>query len=90
MKPGDIVQHFKRELLTEEELKTNKYLYCIKGIANHTETKEQLVIYQALYPPFDTYARPLEMFKSEVDHIKYPQIKQTYRLELYKEQDMIR
>ena len=35
--PGGIVQHFKRELLSEEERSTNKYLYQIIGTAEHTE-----------------------------------------------------
>lgn len=78
---GDIVQHFKREKLSDAELKMNKYLYVVRGVANHTETGEKLVIYQALYPPFQTYARPIEMFFSKVDKIKYPDIKQEYRLE---------
>ena len=78
---GDIVQHFKRETVTEAERACNKYLYQIRGFAKHTETGEELVIYQALYAPFDVCARPKEMFMSEVDHLKYPNIKQKYRLE---------
>ena len=81
IKIGDIVQHFKRELCTKEELNANKYLYIVRGFAKHTETKEELVVYQALYAPFDTYARPKDMFFSEVDREKYPNIKQKFRLE---------
>lgn len=76
---GDVVQHFKRETITDSD--SNQYLYVIKGIAEHTETKESLVIYQALYSPFKTYARPYNMFTSKVDREKYPNIKQTYRFE---------
>ena len=78
-KDGDIVRHFKWETLSEEERKSNKYLYKIIGYAKHTETGEELVIYKALYAPFDTYARPIEMFMSKVDNEKYPNIKQPYR-----------
>lgn len=78
---GDIVQHFKRETLSEEDKQKNMYLYKILAVAKHTETGEELVIYQALYGDFSTYARPIDMFLSEVDHEKYPNIKQKYRLE---------
>lgn len=81
MQRGDIVRHFKWETLSEEERKQNKYLYCIKDVAEHTETGELLIIYQAMYSPFKTYARPSAMFLSEVDHKKYPDIKQRYIFE---------
>lgn len=86
IRPGDIVKHFKRETI---ENPGNLYLYKVIGFATHTETKEQLVIYQALYEKdewdvhFGIYARPYEMFRSEVDHAKYPNIKQKYRFEPY-------
>ena len=85
---GDIVKHFKREKMTEEQLKEepNLYLYEIIGTARHTENKEELMIYKPLYTTectngVDFAARPLEMFMSEVDHEKYPDITQKYRFE---------
>lgn len=78
---GDIVRHFKYETLDYDEKRQNKYTYIIRGFAKHTETGETLVIYQALYGDFEMFARPLDMFISEVDHEKYPDINQKYRLE---------
>ena len=80
---GDIVKHFKREMLNSNELKTNKYLYVVKGMASHTDSGEVLVIYQALYEPFQIYARPIEDFCSKFDKSKYPdfEINQEYRFE---------
>lgn len=75
---GDIVAHFKREWVDE---KTSEYLYKVLAFASHTETGEKLVIYQAMYAPFKTCARPYEMFMSEVDREKYPNAKQKYRFE---------
>ena len=78
---GDVVRHFKRETVTEDEAKANKYLYKIVAIAEHTETKEMMVVYQALYGDFRMYVRPYEMFMGKVDHDKYPNIRQKYRFE---------
>ncbi len=74
---GDIVQSFKREI----ESSNNKYLYRIIDIASHSEDLESYIVYQALYEPYGTWIRPYHMFMSEVEHEKYPDIKQKYRFE---------
>nr|DAR06824.1 MAG TPA: Protein of unknown function (DUF1653) [Caudoviricetes sp.] len=77
--PGTIVRHFKRETIRNPGI--NDYLYEIVGLAEHTESKENMMIYRALYESGKLYARPIDMFMSEVDHNKYPSIQQKYRFE---------
>ena len=92
-KSGDIVQHFKREMMSKEDLEKNPnlYLYEIIGTSRHTETDEEFMVYKPLYytecvDGVDFAARPLDMFLSEVDSEKYPEVKQKYRFEKVEEE----
>ena len=79
--PGDIVCHFKRETLSPEEKDSRLYMYEIVGVAVHTETREEMMVYRALYGEKELFVRPLDMFLEEVDREKYPEIQQRYRFE---------
>ena len=69
LKIGKVYRHFKGGL------------YRIMCLATHTETEEKLVVYQTLCGECKVYARPYDMFASEVDHEKYPDCAQRYRFE---------
>ena len=70
IKINGIYKHFKGDL------------YLVEDFAIHSETKEKYVVYRELYEKSELYIRPYDMFASEVDHEKYPQVQQKYRFEL--------
>lgn len=49
--------------------------------SNNDEEYKKIVVYEALYGDYLHWARPYDMFISEVDHEKYPDVKQKYRFE---------
>lgn len=56
--------------------------YLVEDVAKDSETQKEMVVYRRLYGNGDLWIRPKEMFLSEVDHEKYPNVKQKYRFEL--------
>ena len=75
---GDIIQHFKRETVDQS---STQYPYEYIGVAMHSETRDRMIVYRALYGEKGLFVRPYEMFMEEVDHEKYPEIRQKYRFE---------
>ena len=70
LKINGVYRHFKGDY----------YLVC--DVAIHSEDRNEYVIYRPLYGDNSLYIRPKDMFLSEVDHEKYPNVKQKYRFEL--------
>ena len=81
-KVGDIVKHFKRDLVKLKGDNDLSYLYKIIGFAYDTTNECFVVVYEALYDNHNLFAREQTEFQSEVDKSKYPDAKQQYRFEV--------
>lgn len=75
---GDFYRHFKGRL------------YQVKLLAKDSETGAVQVVYQAMYPPFQYWVRPLDMFLEPVDSAKYPNVTQKTRFEKINLEEMIK
>jgi hypothetical protein len=76
-RPQEIYRHFKGNI------------YQIVTLAHDSETMKDMVVYQQLYAPYEAYVRPLDMFMSRVDSVKYPDVKQAYRFEKVDSKDLV-
>lgn len=56
-------------------------LYRVEGVATHSETLEEYVVYRKLYGDRSLWIRPKDLFLSRVDREKYPDAMQEYRFE---------
>ena len=64
---GEFYQHFKGKL------------YQIRMLAKDSGTQREIVVYQALYAPYDCWTQDLEEFMGPVDKEKYPEETKKYR-----------
>ena len=64
--------------------------YLVVDVAYDCETKEKMVVYRQLYGDMRLWIRALDVFLSEVEHEKYPDVEQKYRFELQEIESVIK
>ena len=72
---------------TQEHIQIIKVDDELKYLDYYSRYNEKLVLYKSLYDDAIPYVRPYDMFMSEVDKEKYPNVEQKYRLELVRYQE---
>ena len=74
IKVGKKYRHFKNKMYEVIAI-------ALDSETNNDDEPKKIVVYKALYGDNLVWARPYDMFNSEVDHKKYPDIKQKYRFQ---------
>lgn len=64
--------------------------YLVVDIGTDSETLEKCVIYRKLYEDRALWIRPLDDFLGEVNHEKYPDVKQKYKFELQEIESVVK
>ncbi len=80
VKAGEVYKHFKGHIV-----KVIAIAYDTESYDDKNPDASKLVVYQHLKTD-NIWARPYDMFTSEVDHEKYPDVKQKYRFEKIEEE----
>lgn len=86
--PGEILEELRESMAGRRYRHFKGRIYIVTDIAVHTESDEIMVIYKCFTDPLVTWCRPLSMFTSDVDRIKYPNVKQKKRFEPLSEQEV--
>lgn len=82
---SNIVKHFKHKESVDDPL---NYIYEILGVSTHSENHDEKFITYRSLKDHKVWVRPYDMFMSEVDHEKYPDVKQKYRFESVTEEEL--
>ena len=73
MPTGNLIGYYKYKHMEGNSLKLGTYrhykgkMYEVIGVAKHSETLEELVVYRALYGDNGLWVRPLKMFLEEIE-----------------------
>lgn len=85
---GEILEELRDSMVGRRYRHFKGRIYIVTDLAVHTESDEIMVIYKCFTDPLVTWCRPLSMFTSDVDRIKYPNVKQKKRFEPLFEQEV--
>lgn len=81
MQVQGIIENLKGQMVGHKYRHFKGGIYEVIDLAVHSESEEPMIIYRNAENPNLVWCRPLDMFLSEVDHTKYPEVKQMLRFE---------